>query len=151
MRIVLGDFSDPRIVALLETHFGTMRSTAPPESCHVLPIAEMQVPELTFWAAWDGETLLGVGALKEIDAEHGEIKSMHTAEAGRRRGTGAAILTHIISVARKRGYRRLSLETGAMAFFVPARSLYEKHGFSYCEPFGNYLPDPNSLFMTLAL
>jgi putative acetyltransferase len=149
MLITPGDLDDPRVAALLATHFATMRSTAPVESCHVLPIDAMRVPELSFWAAWDGEVLLGFGGLYELSPDHGEVKSMHTAEAGRRRGIGAAILRHIIAVARERGYRRLSLETGAMAFFVPARTMYERQGFEYCAPFGDYVDDPNSVFMTL--
>jgi putative acetyltransferase len=151
MEIVPGDLDDPRIVALLDTHFRAMRSTAPVESCHVLPIDAMRVPELSFWAAWNGDALLGVGGLYELSPEHGEIKSMHTAQAGRRRGVGMAMLNHIMQTTRARGMKRLSLETGAMDFFVPARTLYEQAGFSYCPPFGDYVEDPNSVFMTRTL
>ena len=151
MRIIDGDLDDPRIMTLLHTHFGTMRSTGPEESCHVLPLDAMRVPELSLWAAWDEGSLLGVGALYALSEDHGEIKSMHTAEAGRRRGTGAAILRHIIAEARTRDYHRLSLETGSMDFFIPARTMYERHGFSYGPPFGHYREDPNSVFMTLEL
>jgi putative acetyltransferase len=151
LEITPGNLDDPRVAALLAAHFATMRSTAPVESCHVLPIDAMRVPELSFWTVWDGDVLLGFGGLYALSPDHGEIKSMHTAEAGRRRGIGAAILRHIIAVARERGYRRLSLETGAMDFFVPARTLYERHGFTYCGPFEDYADDPNSVFMTLVL
>jgi putative acetyltransferase len=151
MHIIPGDFSDERIIDLLTTHFATMRSTGPAESCHVLPIDAMMVPELAFWAAWDGDDLLGVGAVLALSADHGEIKSMHTAQAQRGRGTGKAILRHLIETSRQRGMTRLSLETGAMDFFLPARTLYERHSFTYCPPFGSYVPDPNSVFMTLEL
>lgn len=148
MKITTGDFDDPRIIELLNTHFTTMRSTGPAESCHVLPLAEMQVPELTFWAAWENGILLGVGALYELSADHGEIKSMHTVHSERRRGTAKSILDHIVGEARTRGYTRLSLETGAMDFFKPARAMYERNGFAHCAPFGSYVNDPNSVFMT---
>jgi putative acetyltransferase len=148
MDIRPGDFSNPQITQLLTTHFAAMRSTAPVESCHVLPIDAMRVPELAFWAAWEDDSLLGVGAVLALSASHGEIKSMHTVKALRGRGTGAAILNHLIDTSRARGMTQLSLETGAMEFFIPARTLYERHGFSYCPPFGAYKPDPNSVFMT---
>ena len=151
MRIVSGDFDHPGIRELLAFHFADLRTTAPPESCHVLPIDAMRVPELSFWAAWDGDDLLGVGGLYELSPDHGEIKSMHTAQAGRRRGVGVAMLNHIMQTARDRGMKRLSLETGAMDFFIPARTLYEQAGFTYCPPFGDYVDDPNSVFMTRAL
>ena len=106
---------------------------------------------MTFWSVWEGEALLGVGALKRLSADHGEVKSMHAAEAVRGRGVGSALLRHIIAVARARGMTRLSLETGAWPYFVPARRFYTRHGFVECPPFSDYRPDPNSVFMTLAL
>ena len=106
---------------------------------------------MTFWSAWDGDTVAGVGALKQLCPDHGEVKSMHTAEALRGRGVGSAILRHIIAAARARGMSRLSLETGSSPYFAPARALYARHGFVECPPFGDYGPDPNSVFMTLAL
>ena len=106
---------------------------------------------ITFWSVRDGDTLLGCGALKEIDPEHGEVKSMRTPQALRRRGAGRAVLTHILSEARRRGYKRLSLETGSMDAFLPAQKLYESFGFTYCGPFADYKPDPYSVFMTLTL
>ncbi len=109
----------------------------------------MKIPELQFWAAWEEDRLMGFGALLELNPHHGEVKSMHTAKAFRNRGVGQAILTHLIQVAKERGMKRLSLETGAGDYFVPARSLYERNGFQYGEPFGSYVLDPNSVFMTL--
>ncbi len=151
MNIIPGDFSDARIVDLLTTHFAAMRATGPAESCHVLPIQAMMVPELAFWAAWEGDALLGVGAVLALSPDHGEIKSMHTARARRGSGAGAAMLRHLIDTSRQRGMTRLSLETGAMDFFIPARTMYERHGFTYCAPFGDYVLDPNSVFMTLEI
>lgn len=104
-----------------------------------------------FWSAREGSLLLGCGAPKELDRQHGELKSMRTPNAPRRRGAGRAILTHILSAARARGYERLSLETGSMQAFRPAQSLYESFGFEYCGPFGSHVEDPNSVFMTLRL
>jgi putative acetyltransferase len=118
---------------------------------HALDLEALRAPEITFWTLWDGSHLLGCGALKELDPLHGEIKSMHTAEARRRTGVGARILTHIIDEARRRGYRRLSLETGSPAAFAPARALYARFGFVICGPFGNYRKDPYSICMTLDL
>jgi putative acetyltransferase len=151
MRIELDDLSRPEIHALLSEHLRNMYALSPPESVHALDLDRLRSPEITFWTAWDGTLLIGCGALKELDARHGEIKSMRTPEALRRRGAGRAILNHIIAVARSRGYQRLSLETGSMEAFRPAQKLYASAGFSFCGPFGQYLEDPNSAFMTLRL
>jgi putative acetyltransferase len=151
MRIDADDPARADVVALLEEHLRNMHEISPPESVHALDIAGLQSPDITFWTVRDGTTLLGCGALKELDPEHGEIKSMRTPASLRRRGAGRAILRHILQEARTRGYRRLSLETGSMEAFVPARTLYETFGFTYCGPFADYRPDPNSVFMTLAL
>ncbi len=151
MRIELDDLSRPQIHALLSEHLRNMYAVSPPESVHALDLDRLRSPEITFWTAWDGTLLIGCGALKELDSLHGEIKSMRTPEALRRRGAGRAILNHIIAVARTRGYQRLSLETGSMAAFRPAQKLYESAGFSFCGPFGEYREDPNSAFMTLRL
>jgi putative acetyltransferase len=150
-RIVPGDFDDARVAALLAGHFAAMRSTGPEESCHVMPLDAMREADLDFFAAWDGETLAGVGAVKRLGGGHGEIKSMHTAAAYRRRGVGQATLDHLVAHAVALGLTRLSLETGAGDFFVPARAMYARNGFSECEPFGDYRPDPNSVFMTRTL
>lgn len=151
MKIEIDDLSRPAIHALLNEHLRNMYEISPPESVHALDLEKLRAPEITFWSAWDGETLLGCGALKELDKRHGEVKSMRTPAALRRRGAGRAILAHIIEVARARSYRRLSLETGSMEAFRPAQTLYERFGFVRCGPFGDYVEDPNSVFMTLRL
>jgi len=142
------DLQGSEIIALLEQHLRLMRSITPPESIHALSLDGLRAPDVT---AWLGGARLGCGALKELEPSHGEIKSMHTTEASRGRGVGAAILRHILDEAGNRGYRRLSLETGSQPEFAPARSLYQQHGFSRCPPFGDYREDPNSIFMTLVL
>ena len=151
MRIDVDDPARPDVQALLDEHLRDMYSLSPPESVHALDVGKLKTPDVTFWSIRDGEVLLGCGALKEIDATHGEIKSMRTPASLRRRGAGRAILQHIIAVARERGYNRLSLETGSPSAFLPARRLYETFGFSYCEPFAEYKLDPYSVFMTLRL
>lgn len=149
--ILPGDLSDPRIIALLRIHLAKAQEESPPESVHALDLAGLQAPEITFWAAWADARLLGVGALKQLTPEHGEVKSMHTAEAMRGRGVGSVLVRHIIAIARERGYLRLSLETGSMDYFQAARAMYRRHGFIECAPFAEYVLDPNSVFMTLAL
>jgi|SRR5690242_16609670 len=151
MRIVADDLCGPEIRALLEEHLRSMRALSPPESVHALDLAALRRPEITFWTAWDGDELVGCGALKELDRTHGEIKSMRTPERLRRRGAGRAMLAHILAVARARGYARLSLETGSAEAFAPAQRLYQSFGFERCAPFGDYVLDPNSVFMTLRL
>jgi putative acetyltransferase len=145
------DLQGPEIRALLEEHLRHMHEMSPPESVHALDIDALRRPDITFWTAWEGTTLLGCGALRELDPTHGEIKSMRTSRAHLRRGTARAMLAHIVDAARRRGYARLSLETGSMAGFAPARRLYAGFGFAICPPFGDYVDDPNSVFMTLAL
>ena len=151
MEIRLDDLSGPEIRALLEEHLRSMRAISPPESVHALDLVALRRPDISFWTAWSGARLLGCGALKELNARHGEIKSMRTAAAHRRRGVARAMLTYIVDEGRKRKYTRLSLETGSQAAFQPARSLYESFGFDYCPPFEGYIEDPNSVFMTKAL
>jgi putative acetyltransferase len=142
------DLRGPEIAELLRAHLGSAKKHSPPESVHALDLEALRAPEITFWTLWDGSDLLGCGALKALDPLHGEIKSMHTAEAYRRRGVAAFILTHIIDEARRRHYRRLSLETGPPEAFAPARALYARFGFVICGPFANYREDPYSVFMT---
>jgi putative acetyltransferase len=151
LTIAPGDLTDPRIVALLDTHVTAARAESPRESAHALEVSELQTPDIDFWAAWEGEVLAAVGALKRMEPGHGELKSMHTAKALRGRGVGAAMLRHLIAEGRAQGLRRLSLETGAMAYFEPARTLYRRHGFDVCGPYGAYKLDPNSVYMTLDL
>ncbi len=128
-----------------------MARHSPPESIHALALDQLRRPEITFWTAWSGAELLGCAALKQLDAAHGEIKSMRTARAHRRAGVARRLLEHLIGEARRRGYRRLSLETGSMAAFAPAHALYAGFGFVRCAPFADYVEDPNSVFMTREL
>jgi len=151
MRIKVDDPTRPAVRALLSEHLQNMHALSPPESVHALGPDELRGPAVTFWSVWEGDVLIGCGALKEMNATHGEVKSMRTPTALRRRGAGRAVLVHIISEAQARGYDRLSLETGSMDAFVPARRLYESFGFTYCGPFADYVADPNSVFMTRAL
>ena len=151
MKIEIDDLSRPAIHALLEEHMRDMHALGPPESVHALDLAALRRPEVTFWSAWEGDSLLGCGALLEMNRRHGEVKSMRTPEARRRTGAGRALLMHIIEVARARGYKRLSLETGTVVAFEPAHRLYASVGFTRTGAFGAYAEDPNSVFMTLAL
>jgi len=151
MRILVDDLQHLAVQALIREHLDSMYAQSPPESVHALDLEKLRVPDITFWTAWDGHVLLGCGALKELDRRHGEIKSMRTPLAQRRRGVGKALLAHIIEQAKIRAYERLSLETGSMAAFEPARKLYESFGFNYCGPFGDYREDPYSSFMYLRL
>jgi putative acetyltransferase len=151
MRIVKGDFSDPRVIALLKIHLTSARAETASGSAHALDLIGLQSPGISFWTIWDNETLLGIGALKRLSGDHGEVKSMHTAQSARGRGVGTAMLRHIIASARASGTSRLSLETGSWDYFRPARALYMSHGFVECPPFGDYGPDPNSVFMSLDL
>jgi putative acetyltransferase len=151
MHITEDDLTGPEIRALLETHFAGMLASSPPESCHFLDFDGLNASDVTIWSIWVGDMLAGCGALKELTATHGEIKSMRTHADHLRKGVGAKMLTHIISVARDRGYHRVSLETGSTADFIPALVLYQAHGFQYCLPFANYVEDPFSRFMTLAI
>ncbi|WP_329742171.1 GNAT family N-acetyltransferase [Dyella sp. A6] len=148
MDIRTGMLDDPRVLALLHEHLRTLAPTAPAESRHALDLGGLQHPDITFWCMWDGKTLAGFGALRQLEPDHGEIKSMRTAATHLRRGVGSRMLRHLLDQAGARGYRRVSLETGSMAFFEPARQLYASFGFTPCPPFGDYRPDPNSVFMT---
>ena len=151
MSIKLDDLEGAEIRGLLREHLEAMERTSPPESRHALDIAGLRRPGITFWSLWDGDSIAGCGALKELDAAHAEIKSMRTAAAYLRKGVASKMLEHLIGEARRRGYRRLCLETGSMDYFEPARRLYASFGFRPCEPFGAYVEDPNSVFMTKAL
>ncbi len=151
MRIERDDLVRPEVRVLLREHLANMYELSPPDSVHALDVSGLQSPDVTFWTVWDGSLLTGCGALKELDATHGEVKSMRTPSQQRRRGAGRAILAHIVAEARARGYRRLSLETGSMDAFRPAQKLYESFGFVYCGPFASYKLDPYSTFMSLEL
>jgi putative acetyltransferase len=151
MEIRKDDLSGAEIAALLREHLQSAALHSPPESIHALDIEALRRPEITFWCAWDGAQLLGCAAIKQLDPEHGEIKSMRTASAHQRQGVAHRLMTHILEEAMRRGYRRLSLETGSMAAFAPARNLYARFGFEPCGPFASYLEDPYSVFMTREL
>ena len=151
MEIRIDNLKGPEIAALLAEHLRWTRSVSPPESTHALDLDELCQPDITFWSVWDGVSLAGCGALRELDTTHGEIKSMRTAHAYLRQGVAAKMVEHIISEAKRRGYYRLSLETGSMAYFEPARQLYAKFGFKHCPPFADYIEDPNSVFMSTQL
>lgn len=148
MKIILDDLKGPEIAALLTEHLEDMRATSPPESVHALDLDGLRQPNIRFWTLWDGRNLAGCGALKWLDAEHAEIKSMRTAATYKQQGVASQILQHLINDAKAAGVQRLSLETGSMTFFQPARSLYAKFGFEQCDPFADYVLDPNSVFMT---
>lgn len=148
MTIRPDDLTGPEIAAFLEDHLRDMRAVSPPESTHALDLAALRKPDIAFWTAWEDTRLIGCCALKQLDPTHAEIKSMRVSATDRRKGIGAALVQHLIAEGTKRGYRRLSLETGAMAFFEPARNLYQSFAFLPCGPFGNYRHDPNSVFMT---
>ncbi len=151
MKIEVDDLSRRAVQSLLEEHLQHMHQLSPPESVHALDLARLRGPDITFWTAWDGPQLLGCGALKDLGGRHGEVKSMRTSTALRRQGTGRALLAHIIAVARARGFERLSLETGSMDAFLPARRLYASFGFVGCAPFADYVEAPNSVFMSARL
>lgn len=151
MKIEADNLTRPEVIALLNEHLSNMYELSPPESVHALDVTKLRSPDITFWTVWDDGVLLGCGALKELSPFHGEVKSMRTPKLLRRKGAGRAVLAHIISVAAGRGYRRLSLETGSIDAFVPAQKLYASFGFSTCGPFGSYVEDPHSVFMSREL
>ena len=151
MDIRIDDLTHPDVRALVREHLGAMAQHSPPESVHALDLDALRQPGITFWSAWRDAELMGCGALKELDACHGEVKSMRTASRHLRQGVAATLLHHILEEARRRSYRRLSLETGAAEAFAPARQLYNRFGFRPCGPFAGYVVDRHSVFMTLEL
>lgn len=151
MDIKVDDLTGSKVAELIREHLQGMTLHSPPESIHALNLDALQKPEITFWSAWVGEELVGCGALKELNESHGEIKSMRTSSSYLRKGVAKRLLQHIIEEAKRRGYRRLSLETGSMDAFEPAKKLYASFGFQYCKPFSDYTEDPNSVFMTKEL
>ena len=151
MKIIVDDLRGPEIARFLDEHVQEMRAVTPLESKHALDLDGLRQPGVTFWSVLDGDTLVGCGAIKMLDAGHAEIKSMRTAPSRTRSGVASMLLEHIIGEARRMGYSRLSLETGSFPFFAPARRLYEKFGFQYGGPFADYKEDPDSVFMTRAV
>ena len=149
---MVDDLSGPQIAQFLDEHVQEIRSITPsPESKHALDLDDLRKPEITFWSVMDGAALVGCGAIKRLDASHAEVKSMRTAPDRRRGGIASTPLEQTITKAKRMGFTRLSLETGSYEVFLPARKLYEKFGFEYCEPFADYQADPNSVFMTRPL
>ncbi len=151
MRIEVDDLSRPEVRALLTEHLTDMHATSPAESVHALDLAGLRGSAMTVWTAWDAEMLLAIAALKQLSSDHGELKSMRTSSVARGRGVASSLLVHVLDDARKRGYGRVSLETGTQDYFAAARRLYERHGFVECPPFGDYVLDPSSTFYTLSL
>ena len=151
MNIADGGLDDARVQALLAHHFKTARGETASGSAHALDLSGLKSPDIHFLVRMGGDYVIAIGALKRLSESHGEIKSMHTDQAHRRKGAGSAMLRHIIARARAMGLSRLSLETGSWPYFVPAREFYRRHGFVECAPFGSYISDPNSVFMTLEI
>lgn len=150
-RIVPADLDDPRVIAMLRRHVTRARAETAPDSAHALDLSALKSPDVCVWTLWDANALVGIGALKRLSPDHGEVKSMYTAETHRRKGAGRALVEHLIASARAGGLTRLSLETGSWPYFGPARTLYAACGFAPCRPFADYRLDPNSVFMTLEL
>lgn len=148
LEIRVDDLRRPEVIALLQEHLRCMAEASPPESRHALDVEGLREPDVTFWTIWHDAELAGCGALKQLTPEHGEVKSMRTAGAYLRKGVASLMLRHLIKEAKRRGYTRLSLETGSMAYFEPARRLYASFGFDVCPPFASYREDPHSIFMT---
>ncbi|MFC4761553.1 GNAT family N-acetyltransferase [Dyella koreensis] len=146
-----GGLDHPAVIRLLQEHLQSMHLHSPPESIHALDLDALRGPDISLWTAWQDQELLGCGALKQLDTAHGELKSMRTASSYLRKGVASLLLRHLLEEARQRSYHRLSLETGSMEAFAPARRLYASFGFEACEPFADYIDDPNSVFMTRAL
>jgi putative acetyltransferase len=151
MHIELDDLSRPAVHELLREHLAHMYELSPPENVFALDLDRLRTPDISFYTAWEGDTLLGCGAVKELTPTHGEIKSMRTPAKLRGKGAGRAVLERIIQTAQERGYTLLSLETGSHPEFTPAHRLYQRFGFEVCGPFGDYVEDPHSVFMNLRL
>jgi putative acetyltransferase len=151
LNMIEDDLTGAEICDLLRLHLSEMHTWSPPESCHVMPVERLRQADVTFWSAWHGDNLAGCGALKEIDSQHGEIKSMRAHPDYRGKGIGKAILLHLLGEAKQRGYARISRETGRPQPFIPAQRLYEGHGFAECPPFGDYVSDDFSMCMTKEL
>ncbi|MCZ2721404.1 GNAT family N-acetyltransferase [Marinomonas sp. 15G1-11] len=147
LNIALDDLESGAVLRLLEAHLKDMYATSPAESVHALDPESLKQPSISFWSATQDNEVLGCIALKELTPSHAEIKSMRTCESARNQGVASQLLQHVLTVASSRKYNKLSLETGSMDFFLPARTLYKKYGFDYCGPFADYSLDPNSVFM----
>ena len=151
MKSIEGNFENPEVNKLLVKHFKELKSVSPTDSCHVLDIAGLKNPNIKFWSLWEENQVIGCGALKFLDKEHGELKSIRVNDAFRRKSYGIKVIQHLIFEAKKLNIIKLSLETGAGIFFAPARKLFEKSGFKPCEPFGEYKKNPDSCYMSLLI
>lgn len=151
MELREGGLDDPAVIALITHHQREARASTPQENAHAMGTDGLRHPDVSFWTMWEGETLLGIAALRQLSPGHGEIKSMRTAPAHLRRGVARALLTHLIALARTRGYARISLETGTAPMFAAANRLYEEAGFVDGPAFGGYPESPHNRFMTMAL
>ena len=151
LKSIEGNFDNSEVHELLTKHFIELRSVSPEDSCHVLDIAGLKDSSIKFWSLWDGNNLMGSGALKFLDKEHGEFKSIRVSDKFRGKGNGSKVINHLINEAKKLNIKRLSLETGAGDFFLAARKLFLKCGFEPCEPFSHYKKDINSIYMTMLI
>jgi putative acetyltransferase len=151
LKSIEGNFDNSEVHELLTKHFIELRSASPEDSCHVLDIAGLKDSSIKFWSLWDGNNLMGSGALKFLDKEHGEFKSIRVSDKFRGKGNGSKVINHLINEAKKLNIKRLSLETGAGDFFLAARKLFLKCGFETCEPFSNYKSNIHSVYMTMLI
>ena len=151
LKSIEGNFDDPEVHELLVKHFIELRSVSPKGSAHVLDIAGLKDPSIKFWSLWEGSDLMGSGALKFLNKEHGEFKSIRVSDKFRNKGNASKVINHLIIEAKKLNIKRLSLETGSGKFFMPARKLFVKYGFKVCEPFSHYEDDINSVYMSMLI
>ena len=148
LKSIEGNFDNLEVNELLTKHFIELRAASPEGSAHVLDIPGLKVSSIKFWSLWDGEKLIGCGALKFLDKEHGEFKSIRIHDNFRKQGQGINVINHLINEAKKLNIKKISIETGAGDFFIPARKLFKRTGFSECEPFAHYKVDINSVYLT---
>ena len=151
MKSIEGNFNKPEVNKLLISHFIELSSASPVDRGHVLNIPGLKNPSIKFWSLWENDQLIGCGALKFLDKEHGELKSIRVADSFRRKGNGFKVINHLINEAKELNIKKISLETGTGNFFTPARKLFDKCGFKVCEPFAHYKKDPNACYMSLLL
>ena len=151
MKSIEGNFNKPEVNKLLISHFIELSSVSPVCRGHVLDIPGLKNPSIKFWSLWENDQLIGCGALKFLDQEHGELKSIRVADSFRRKGNGFKVINHLINEAKELNIKKISLETGTGNFFTPARKLFDKCGFKVCEPFAHYKKDPDACYMSLLL
>ena len=151
LKSIEANFDNPEVYEFLIKHFIELKSVSPEGSPHVLDIGGLKDPSIKFWSLWENNSLLGSGAIKFLDKKHGEFKSIRVNDKFRRKGYGIAVINHLIEKSKKQGIERLSLETGAGEFFTPARKLFIKCGFKFCNPFSHYKNDVNSVYMSMLI